>query len=424
MAFDFPASPTEGQTFTPVGGPVYVFQSGVWNQQQSSAQTQITVGDAPPAAPVSGQFWWESDTGVLWCWYDDGNTQQWVQVAGPLATVPGTALADNILINPAIQHSQENPFNTNYSAGVFIADQWLGSYSGPAGGTNFNYYASPPSQNVVPYGYIGFAGTATPFPSMAAANWLGVTQWVEGIYSGDLSWGTAGAAIPAVLSFEALSTMAGTFAVAIRSGGGTTVTISFPIVFAAGETNIWKKFTFAVPPATIGTFPRDTSKGLELWFTAAIGSNYAAPSNGIWATGGYIGVAGQSNLLSVANQSFYVRAIGLYPDPLGTGVAPVFNPPDFALELLRCQRYFLRQNGLICQGYNSAGAGVYETIPLPVTMRVAPTSGTVTYSGQSYNNASAVSFNSAQPNQILHQCIITAAGAGYAVFNVAVSARL
>ena len=42
----------------------------------------ITVGDVPPPAPKTNQLWWESDTGWMWLWYDDGNSQQWVQVNG------------------------------------------------------------------------------------------------------------------------------------------------------------------------------------------------------------------------------------------------------------------------------------------------------------------------------------------------------
>jgi hypothetical protein len=30
MAFDFPNSPTSGDTFTPTGGPTYIFQNGAW----------------------------------------------------------------------------------------------------------------------------------------------------------------------------------------------------------------------------------------------------------------------------------------------------------------------------------------------------------------------------------------------------------
>jgi len=40
----------------------------------------IAIGDAPPMAPAPGQLWWETDSGVLWFYYDDGNSKQWVQV--------------------------------------------------------------------------------------------------------------------------------------------------------------------------------------------------------------------------------------------------------------------------------------------------------------------------------------------------------
>jgi hypothetical protein len=41
------------------------------------------VSDTPPPAPVKpNQLWWESDTGILFLFYDDGNSQQWVQISG------------------------------------------------------------------------------------------------------------------------------------------------------------------------------------------------------------------------------------------------------------------------------------------------------------------------------------------------------
>lgn len=36
------------------------------------------IGDGPPASPVVGQTWWESDTGNSFIYYDDGNSIQWV----------------------------------------------------------------------------------------------------------------------------------------------------------------------------------------------------------------------------------------------------------------------------------------------------------------------------------------------------------
>jgi hypothetical protein len=42
----------------------------------------VHVADAPPPLAKPRQLWWESDTGILFLLYDDGNTTQWVQVSG------------------------------------------------------------------------------------------------------------------------------------------------------------------------------------------------------------------------------------------------------------------------------------------------------------------------------------------------------
>lgn len=45
----------------------------------------ITISDTPPASPAPGAMWWESDTGGLFIYYNDGNTSQWVSVGGSAA---------------------------------------------------------------------------------------------------------------------------------------------------------------------------------------------------------------------------------------------------------------------------------------------------------------------------------------------------
>lgn len=42
----------------------------------------IYVGDTPPIDPEPNKLWWESDNGMLFLWYDDGTSQQWVQING------------------------------------------------------------------------------------------------------------------------------------------------------------------------------------------------------------------------------------------------------------------------------------------------------------------------------------------------------
>jgi hypothetical protein len=42
----------------------------------------VIVADAMPTAPINGALWWESDTGIMWMWYNDGSSAQWIQVNG------------------------------------------------------------------------------------------------------------------------------------------------------------------------------------------------------------------------------------------------------------------------------------------------------------------------------------------------------
>jgi hypothetical protein len=53
----------------------------------------ITVADDPPTGVQPNHLWWESDTGAMFIWFDDGDSQQWVQVSGG-----GSIVMDNVSI--------------------------------------------------------------------------------------------------------------------------------------------------------------------------------------------------------------------------------------------------------------------------------------------------------------------------------------
>jgi len=91
--YNFPDSPTEDQVYTPPdGGQSYIFKSPRWlavAAESGGGGASIAVQDTPPASPTPGMLWWESDSGNFYLWYDDGTSQQWVQVnigpGGPAA---------------------------------------------------------------------------------------------------------------------------------------------------------------------------------------------------------------------------------------------------------------------------------------------------------------------------------------------------
>jgi hypothetical protein len=54
----------------------------------------ITVSDDPPANPDPNKLWFETDTGILWIYYADGSSNQWVEISSP----PMVVVVDGVSI--------------------------------------------------------------------------------------------------------------------------------------------------------------------------------------------------------------------------------------------------------------------------------------------------------------------------------------
>jgi len=98
VSFQFPSSPTNGQTYEPSGGPVFVWDGTAWKSQTQGVPVTVYVGDSPPVSPALGQLWWKSDSGNSFVYYNDGNSNQWVSshvgtnpVSGGHITISNTA---------------------------------------------------------------------------------------------------------------------------------------------------------------------------------------------------------------------------------------------------------------------------------------------------------------------------------------------
>ena len=66
---------------------------GTGNLTFADAGSSVTIADAPPSSPSAGDLWWESDTGILKVYYNDGTTSQWVDATPQDAPVTATATA-------------------------------------------------------------------------------------------------------------------------------------------------------------------------------------------------------------------------------------------------------------------------------------------------------------------------------------------
>ena len=77
--------------------------SAQWVEANGGSNT-VVISDDAPSSPNAGDLWWESDTGRLKVYYNDGDSAQWVDTASGItdqinATGGGKFVSDSIGIN-------------------------------------------------------------------------------------------------------------------------------------------------------------------------------------------------------------------------------------------------------------------------------------------------------------------------------------
>jgi hypothetical protein len=355
----------------PSDGLTYGRKNGAWATTVGGAWTD----DNPPAGPLlDGQLWWKSDVGTLYCYYDDGNSQQWVQAAAPAAPfqsanfVVKTARRSNLVVNGALNVSQENGNTEGTTTNYYAADQFMSGFSASSAAIGFGRVAAAnPSGSQY---RLRFRVT-TAKASLAAGDTANVQTRFEGLNVQDLNW--AGTSRKDTVLAFGFNGPAGTYAVAVRNYNGTSSDYSFLATFtiAAGQANTDTQQVIVIPapPAGMSSWAVDNSMSIILSITLAAGSTLLAPATG-WNAGNYVGVTGMSNGLA-AIQSFQIWDIYFGADPDKTGLATVFEVTDYATELVKCKRYF-QQVYLMYSGNVSSGAQYHAPTSWYAAPRVAP----------------------------------------------------
>jgi hypothetical protein len=308
--FDFPASPSNGQQFSPAGGPTYVWNGTLWA--------------LVPVTPVA------------------------------------TAQDYNRIVNGAMQHSQEWGTGGSSASGSYPADQWQHYVVGPV-------VASVQATNALtPFG----TGTSlasnvtTAKPSLAAGDYFYYRQPIEGYRVADLQFGTPSAK-PVVLRFNAYSAAAATYTARVLNGDGSRGYMS-PFTVPAAQ---WTTIVKAIPGDTAGTWAKTNAAGMLIDFAFAAGSTYTGGTANAWQASPLVALPGTSNGVAVTGFNFQISDVGLYADPNNTGLPPPWVTPDYASELAACKRYWhLIQIDMLG---TAAAANHYlgATYPFPVAMR-------------------------------------------------------
>jgi hypothetical protein len=361
VAFDFPASPADGATFAPSGGPSYVFSNGVW-KLAGGGTSFVVVSDTPPVNPFPGQLWFESDTGALFFWYVDADSSQWVQINFTPSGV-NTAQTRNRIVNGAMQISQENGNTAGTAIGYYVVDQW-GMTLVTTGAVSIQRV-----QVTTPNGSkdrIRLTVT-TADTSLAAGEFVYVRQDIEGSRVADFRYGTA-LAKQAVLRFG-FKAPAGTYALSLQNSAQSRSYIAL-FTITAGQANVDTEQILVIPGDMTGTWLNDNGAGFRLIVTVATGSTRQGSLG--WNAGDLIATSAISNGLATTGNIFELFDVGLYLDPLATGVPPAWQMPDEAQELTACQRYWQKNLATNFSGNATSAFNYKASCPIVVPFRSAP----------------------------------------------------
>lgn len=72
------------------------------NSISAGTGTQTTISETPPPTPSNGDLWWDSTSGKLKIYYDDGDSLQWLDAFLSSSNPPMTTISDSAPLNPNI----------------------------------------------------------------------------------------------------------------------------------------------------------------------------------------------------------------------------------------------------------------------------------------------------------------------------------
>jgi hypothetical protein len=331
----------------------------------------LTISDTAPVAPTVGAMWWESDSGILWLWYNDGNTSQWVEIGGGsgvskeyvdaadtairVAAAPFDALAYNgMQINGSMDVSQEKATGVaTTGSNQFICDGWKVTVAGPTGvswrqAINNGQFIGLPS---LLYGI-----TDTASPSLAAGDVQGIYHTIEGYRINRLVWGTPNAK-PITIGFWTAHHRPGVYSVSVRNQAFTRC-YATTYTQNAADTSEYK--TITVPGCPDGVWEVANLHGIHLTFAMACGTTFTAPAANVWSSGNFVAAPGQVNGIAATTDVFRISGVVVLPGTQAPTAAqsPLIMRP-FDQELVTCQRYF--QKIVVVSGSVGLGQAVSPT---------------------------------------------------------------
>ena len=232
--------------------------------------------------------------------------------------------------------------------------------------------------------------------TVGASDYYQFQHCIEGYNINPANVGTT-TAKPLTLSFHVKSSLTGTFSVCFSNNAGDRFLAQNYTISSA---DTWEKKTISIPAITTGSWNRDSTAGLFIYFTLGAGSG-TLQSTGSWGTSFGRGGTGGANVVATNGATWQITGVQLEVGSQATA----FEHRSFAEELRLCQRYYFQGDGqepgaslnaYYGSAYSSSNAMV--NIYFPTTMRAKPTVTNPTHGGGGSLAAVYETFNSIHVN--------------------------
>ena len=176
MAINFPDNPFNGQTTT-FSGVTYTYNStkNQWTANNPST-ANISSSDNAPTSPSAGDLWFNSANGVMYIYYNDGSSSQWISISGYASSFDSAStisLIDSDYVQARQTTAASTTIVTDINGLIAISSPSNGDQAYVQSNNNLYFYDS---------GWYKIATVANDSPSSITG--------VNGSYALDISGGT------------------------------------------------------------------------------------------------------------------------------------------------------------------------------------------------------------------------------------------
>jgi len=204
--------------------------------------------------------------------------------------------------------------------------------------------------------------------SIVSSDYFLLGQFIEGLNSSDLGWGTSGAR-SVTLSFWVKSSLTGTFGGVFANSATAR---AYPFTYTISSANTWEQKTITASGDTSGTWLTDSGIGIRVYFGLGVGSDFNGTA-GAWG-GGKLGATGATSVVGTNGATWEITGVQLEAGSTATE----FERRPYGTELALCQRYYWKifstaATKFFFQGYMYFTTQLEGLIKFPAPMRSVPT---------------------------------------------------